>query len=477
MTEKRSSLMVVDADLLFREFISDSLSQEFDLTFVEKGKEVLKEIKKSPPHLLLISETLPDMDGEALCRKLKDDKFASGIPVIALIDRDQNSDLSKKVYECAEYYVAKPVYIPELVAKIKSSLRAKSRYANFQKKDLLNVLDIYESLTTLHSSSDILSDIASKVASSLDAVRCSIVQIDDRGHYGNIIASNDDVQTKGVTIDLEIYPEVRRAIDLKRDVIINDIQSDPIMKTSGKHLDELPFHSLAVIPISIKDPFIGTLILRVATEKERISEKEISFCQVVARAAENVLENARLVDSLRLANMELEKLATTDGLTGLFNHRYFYNRLEEEYNIALRYNVPLSCIMLDIDFFKKINDTYGHRKGDIILKEMAKVILMTIRKTDVAARYGGEEFVILLPHTEEKGAMFQAERIRRSVKNSTYSALPAKEFLTISLGITTCNQESITRAEDLVRFADEALYEAKKRGRNQSVMWGDFDSK
>jgi len=475
LTEKRSNLIVVDSDLLFREYLSDSLSHEFDLTFIDKGKEVLKKIKKSPPHLLLISESLPDMSGEALCCKLKSDKSLSAIPAIVLIDRDESNGREKKVHESADYYVAKPVYIPELVAKIKSCLRAKSLYTNFHKKDLLNVLDIYESLTTLHSSSDILSDIANKVASSLDAVRCSIVQIDEKENSGNIIASNDDVQTKGVSIDLAIYPEVRRAIELKRDVIINDIQSDPVMKASGKHLNELPFHSLAVIPISIRDKFIGTLLLRVATEKERISEKEISFCQVVARAAENVLENARLVDSLRVANMELEKLATTDGLTGLFNHRYFYNRLEEEYNISLRYHVSLSCIMLDIDFFKKINDTYGHRKGDTILKELARVILRTIRKTDVAARYGGEEFVILLPHTEEKGAMFQAERIRTSVKKSKYSALPAKEPLTISLGITTCNQEDISRAEDLVKFADKALYEAKKRGRNQSVMWGGFE--
>lgn len=473
MTDKKSSLFVVDGDLLFREFLSDSFSHEFDLSFIDKGKEALKKIKKSSPHLVLISETLPDMNGENLCRKLKGDKSVSSVPVIVLLDRNEDNEHKGPVHDCADYYVAKPVYIPELVAKIKSCLRAKSLYINFHKKDLLNVLDIYQSLTTLHSSSDILSDIANKVASSLDAVRCSIVQIDEDEKTGNIIASNDDVQTKGVTLDLAIYPEVKRAIELKRDVIINDLQSDPIMKASVKHLNKLPFHSLAVIPISIRDKFIGTLLLRVATENDRISEKEISFCQVVARAAESVLENAKLVDSLRLANMELETLATTDGLTGLFNHRYFYNRLEEEYNISLRYNVFLSCIMLDIDFFKKINDTYGHRKGDIILKELAAVIMKTIRKTDIAARYGGEEFVILLPHTDEKGALYQAERIRKSVKSSKYSALPAKESLTVSLGITTCNEDNIAKAEDLVKYADEALYEAKKRGRDQSVMWGE----
>lgn len=466
--------MVVDGNLLFREFISDSLSHEFELTFLDKGEEALKKIKKNPPHVVLVSENLPDMSGETLCSRLKQDKLTAALPVIVLLDREESENHETSINECADYYVAKPVYIPELVAKIKSCLRTKSLYTNFQKKDLLNVLDIYESLTTLHRSGDILSDIANKVASSLNAVRCSIVRIDESGNFGNIIASNDDIHAQGVRIDLAVYPEVRRAIELKRDVIINDIQSDSIMKSSGKHLNELPFHSLAVIPISIKDKFIGTLLLRVATEKERISEKEISFCQVVARAAESVLENAKLVESLRIANRELEKLAITDGLTGLYNHRYFYNRLEEEYNISLRYNVPLSCIMLDIDFFKKINDSYGHRKGDTILKELAAVIVRTIRKTDIAARYGGEEFVILLPHTDEKGAMFQAERIRSSVEKSIYSALPSNGSVTVSLGITTCRQDKASRMEDLVKFADEALYEAKKQGRNRSVMWGEF---
>jgi len=471
LTEKRSNLMLVDGDLHFREFISDSLSHEFDLTLIEKGKEALKKIKKSPPHLVLISGSLPDMSGEELCGKLKRGKSTATLPVIILIDRGESKGSESKVDKGADYYVSKPVYLPELTAKIKACLKIKSLYNIFHKKDLLNVLDIYESLTTLQNSSDILSDIANKVASSLDAVRCSIVRIEEKEEFGHIIASNDPVRTKGVKIDLAIYPEVRRSLELRRDVIINDIQSDPVMKSSGKHLNDLPFHSLAVIPISVRDKFIGTLFLRVATEKDRISEKEISFCQVVARAAENVLENAKLVDSLRVANLELEKLATTDGLTGLFNHRYFYNRLEEEYNISMRYNVALACIMLDIDFFKKINDTYGHRQGDTILKELAQVIVKTIRKTDVAARYGGEEFVILLPHTDEKGAMFQAERIRESVRRNKYSALPAKEELTVSLGITTCDEGKVCKAEDLVKFADEALYEAKKRGRNQSIMW------
>lgn len=473
LTDKRSHIMVVDDDLFFRELIRDNLSEEFDITAVESGKEAIKLAKKMSPDLILLDRLMPDMSGEGVCKKLKSDDSTMAIPIIMVTSLGEKDEIIEGLEAGADYYIAKPVYMPELIAKIRSSLRTQNIYLNFEKKDLLNVLDIYESLTVFQTSKDILSDIAHKVAVALDAVRCSIVKVDDNRDLGLIIASNEDVQTQGVQIDLKKYPEIRRSIDLKRDVIINDIHSNPMLKEGAEFIKDLPFSSLAVLPISIDDKFMGTLLLRVATEKEKISEKEISFCEVVARAAGNVLENATLMESLRLANIELETLATTDGLTGLYNHRFFYLRLDEEYNISMRYEVTLACIMLDIDFFKNVNDTYGHRVGDIILKEMASIITKTIRKTDIAARYGGEEFVILLPHTDREGAMLEAERIREAIGESSYSALPKGESITISLGISTCLHDAVCKPEDLVKFADKALYMAKEGGRNRAIMWND----
>ena len=474
LTDKRSHIMVVDDELFFRELIKDNLSEEFDITTVESGKKALKLAKKASPDLILLDRVMPDMSGEEICKKLKSDNSTMAIPVIMVTSLTEKDEIIEGLEAGADYYIAKPVYMPELIAKIRSSLRTKKIYINFEKKDLLNVLDIYESLTVFQSSKDILNDIANKVAVALDAVRCSIVKVDDNCNFGHIIASNDEIQSNGVKIDLKKYPEIKRAIHLKRDIIINDIKANPMLKEGAELIKDLPFSSLAVLPISINDKFMGTLLLRVATEKEKISEKEIRFCEVVARAAGNVLENAKLMESLRLANIELETLATTDGLTGLYNHRFFYSRLDEEYNISMRYKVTLACIMLDIDFFKNVNDTYGHRKGDLILKEMASIIAKTIRKTDIAARYGGEEFVILLPHTDEEGAMFQAERIRSAVGGSPYSALPDGESITISLGIATCLHDKVSKPEDLVKYADKALYKAKEEGRDRSIMWGDF---
>ncbi len=474
MAENKSKVMVVDDELFFREFITESLSEEYDVIALDSGKKALDRVKKEAPDIILLDRVMSDMSGEEVCKVLKNDESTMTIPIIMVTALGQKEDLIEGLDAGADYYVAKPVYIPELRAKIRSSLRTKNIYINFEKKDLLNVLDIYESLTTFQSSGDILIETANKVAVALDAVRCSIVKIEKDDNCGYIIASNEEKKTKGLKIDLDKYPEIRRSIDLKRDIIIEDIATNPIMASCFENVKDLPFSSLAVIPLSIGDKFLGTLLLRVATEKNKISEKEISFCEVVARAAANVLENAKLLESLRLANLELEKLATTDGLTEIYNHRYFYNRLEEEYNIAQRYNVSLACIMLDIDFFKKVNDTYGHRQGDIILKELANVIKRTIRKTDIVARYGGEEFVVLLPHTDEAGVRLQAERMGEAVRSYNFPGIPEDKNLTISLGIANLGSGEVTAADDLVKFADIALYEAKNAGRNRAIFYDDL---
>ena len=469
--EEKSKILVIDDELFFREFMKNNLSEEFEVVTYNSGGEALENMKKETPDIVLLDRVMEDMSGEEVCRAMKADEDTMAIPIIMVTSLGAKDDIIEGLEAGADYYVAKPVYLPELIAKIKSCMRTKNIYIHFEKKELLNVLDIYESLTTFHSSKDILSDIANKVAKALDAVRCSILKIDDDKKTASIIASNEETKTKGLKINLSKYPEIIRSIELKRDVIINDIKTNEIMQSSGDNLKNLPFSSLAVIPISINDKFMGSLILRVATEKDKISEKEISFCEVVARAAANVLENAKLLESLRIANIELETLATTDGLTELFNHRFFYSRLEEEYNIAARYNVSLACIMLDIDFFKKINDTYGHRQGDNILKKLAQVMQNTIRKTDVAARYGGEEFVILLPHTDEKGTVFQAERMRKAIEETSFPGMPADKNLTISLGLAVYSDKNIPNADDLVKYADQALYEAKNKGRNRAILW------
>ncbi|MHB1661388.1 MAG: GGDEF domain-containing protein [bacterium] len=165
-------------------------------------------------------------------------------------------------------------------------------------------------------------------------------------------------------------------------------------------------------------------------------------------------------------NDDLENMALTDGLTGLYNRRYFDTFYENIFAQSSRYDIPLSLIMCDIDHFKKINDTYGHDKGDIILKEVAGVLKINTRKSDIAARFGGEEFMLCLPSTQIISAIDVARKIKQMVFK-----IQTKDIkkITISIGVTFYRKEFENKPKDLLKRLDNLLYEAKNRGRNRII--------
>ncbi len=171
---------------------------------------------------------------------------------------------------------------------------------------------------------------------------------------------------------------------------------------------------------------------------------------------------------------ELARLATTDGLTGLYNHRMFQERLDEELIRAKRYKRKLFIMMIDIDHFKRFNDTYGHQTGDEVLKTVARLIKGNLRNIDFPARYGGEEFIIILPETECNDALMVGERLRKLVENYSFFVNEnEKARITISVGISCYPGDSMDKTE-LIKMADEALYYAKKMGRNRVYLYGDI---
>ncbi len=161
--------------------------------------------------------------------------------------------------------------------------------------------------------------------------------------------------------------------------------------------------------------------------------------------------------------------ALHDALTGAHSRASLHDRLRQEVERARRYALPLSLLVVDLDHFKSINDAFGHRQGDTVLKEITDVIKNNARKTDVVARYGGEEFVVLLPQTDKDGAFIQAERMRTAVKSYKHSGQDRCIKVTISLGVSTFPSPEITKADDLVGLADNALYKAKNNGRDKTV--------
>lgn len=170
---------------------------------------------------------------------------------------------------------------------------------------------------------------------------------------------------------------------------------------------------------------------------------------------------------------ELIKTAICDELTGLYNRKYLHHRLEAEISRAKRYGTSLSCLLLDIDYFKIVNDMYGYDWGDILLKKIAQMLSALVRKEDVLTRYGDEEFIIILPETTEQQAMIFAERFRKDVEKMEF--IPANEEerhpITISGGIASfpCMEEVDENANTLIRYAEHALYNAKQSGKNKIV--------
>ena len=178
----------------------------------------------------------------------------------------------------------------------------------------------------------------------------------------------------------------------------------------------------------------------------------------------------RLVQSaaaLRAATARLELEATTDTLTGLANRRSFADHLSVEFSRAHRYNRPLAVLMLDLDFFKRVNDQHGHAFGDLVLSVVAQTVRANIRKSDLVARYGGEEFVVLLPETARRDALVVAEKLRAAIAGQEFTDGIVSMPVTLSVGVAAVPDNAPAEPDELVRLADEALYEAKCAGRNR----------
>jgi len=215
--------------------------------------------------------------------------------------------------------------------------------------------------------------------------------------------------------------------------------------------------SLLCLPLALRGEKIGAIEILNKLGGEFGSE-DVAFIEGISQPLAVALESHRMFDGA-------EKLAITDDLTQLYNYRYLTQYLATEAKRCLRYKKKVSLLFIDVDGFKRINDTFGHLTGSEALAEIARMLRGTVRETDVVSRYGGDEFVIVLPETPLNGALIIAERIRKRVEDYEFHAQDQNVHLTVSLGVANLPKHTLT-AEGLIKKADAAMYRAKGLSKN-----------
>jgi diguanylate cyclase (GGDEF)-like protein len=241
----------------------------------------------------------------------------------------------------------------------------------------------------------------------------------------------------------------------------HNAQSDALMQVVGATC------ALAV-PLFVSNRVMGSLQLFRASDEKAFTKEDAQLLWILSLVAENLLTR-------EYANEGLLRFAFTDYLTGLRTRGYFEQQLELEFKRAERKQQKFALLMIDIDHFKVLNDTFGHHVGDQLLRDVTSILMKDMREVDMVARYGGEEFVIILPETTEAGALFVAQRLRRAVDQAKFFAGSphSVQHLTISIGVAVYDTDAQFK-RDLIEFADAALYAAKHAGRNRVMCYSEL---
>lgn len=436
----------------------------YSAVFLNNVRDVRKRLGQSPPDILIAGspyfiEKIPPA--------------TAGCPVLAVVSPDNPTSLRSVIESDMEHYIFSPFHADDLEYKLAVASRKRTCIEDLYRdiKDLEAIVDLTYLISSTLNPQEVLFLVVKKLNDIMEVSRCSMLSASpSSGKYAKVVSSCEAPTIKDLKLDLRKYPEIKKALKTNSTIIVRDALKDPLMQEVRGAIEPLGIKSILVIPVVFRDEVIGTLFLRTSRKKHAFSEREIKLCQNIAKASANALSNAFLFEKVRTEKSRLQKLAITDFLTGVFNIRYFYHRLEDEFSRAQRYGTPLSCMMFDIDHFKRINDTYGHRTGDMVLREFAKLVKKHTRKSDTFARYGGEEFILLQPNTSLEGALAEGRRLSAVITEHRFKGLKGKYEMTVSIGIAAVPSRSVKTQDELISRADDALLEAKEKGRNLIVV-------
>jgi two-component system cell cycle response regulator len=446
--------------------LKDALKSEYLVIESANETEAIELAKIHQPDLIILDMEILNENGTIACTHLKGANETKYLPLILFYTNDQKENIINGILSGADDYIVKPINVNDLLSRIDIHLRTKNYYEDLRKKDLLMLLEMTEIISVTRNPKKILNIIVEKIIKTIDVSRCSIIGINDYGEL-LVLASSDLPENTEIKLDLIKYPEIEKALSTQRPVILQDIRSNPLMESVKDNIKGLSDKAMFVVPIIKKQNVIGTFFLRTASTVEGgITDRIFKLCQVVASISGNALENAMLFETMQTTQKFLEDLAVRDSLTKLFNHQYYHTRLDEEFSRAKRYKLALSCIFFDIDDFKQINDRYGHLIGDVVLRQIGRLVKQILRKSDIAARYGGEEFVICLANTDSGSAFEFAERLLAAIRDLSIQQLKG-DRITASIGISTYQNNNVTSYQELLESADNAMYQAKQAGKDQ----------
>lgn len=347
--------------------------------------------------------------------------------------------------------------------------------ANKRMFTLQHIWDMMNSSTPLEN---VLEAIVNSTQGELGYMHCAIIRKfhDDDGDYMHVIAQSNDnlidrlnniigtpgIQTRKLNFSQDsVFADAMRqrtiiqtkAIDLSLKAVLPALEQETIDKV----ISNQPVKSVIVVPLMVQKKEFGWFC--VFSAREELAGVEMDFLGLFAKQIEMAITIADLFQAVR-------DQAVTDALTGLYNRRYFEEALDKEVQRAKRQKQPFSIIGIDLDYLKKINDTYGHVYGDMAIKTIAEVLKSNARSVDVAARIGGEEFNVLLPGIGSEGAMVAAERIRKSIEAAEIDTIG---HITGSLGVATYFEHS-ENVEELLELTDQAMYTSKREGRNRVTL-------
>jgi two-component system, cell cycle response regulator len=482
-------ILVADDDAAIVQTMTWVLKEHgYEVGAAHNGAALFEQLEHRTPDLILLDVMFPDSDGFELLERIKTDDRWRDLPVLMVSSLPPEETAVKTLGLGASDFIRKPFRVRELLARIQAQLRMRAilrsahealrqseeelARAREDAENRRKLVEILHEVTGDLTSDEIYHILARRVARALDLTHCSVILAHPGDATGVVASSFEDPALRNFEISLNRYPEIKEALETGQPVLIGDVSSSPLYEaarqTWEKEGTNVAIRSVVALPFTLGQRQAGVFFLRRGIDEPPLTTEDVEFADTVVKAAVSAIQRAKIMESTKADNARLEALALTDPLTDLLNRRALTERVLTELDRARRYNSDVTLLMIDIDHFKRVNDTHGHLVGDDVLTEFAGLLQHAVRSVDVVARYGGEEFVIILPETGQPGAVAFAERIRERVEQHGFAQDEGlKLAVTTSIGVATFPTPDVSSVEELFQKADQALYRAKAEGRNR----------